>query len=374
MRQPAPVKVYAEPTINVNTQKLSAVDRFTYLGSILSRAVHTDDEVDTRIARANATFGIFPSNVWERRGISLETKLKVYKGGILPSLLYARETWTVDSRHDKKLKYLHMSCLRKLINIKWQDKIPEAEVLVRASIIRTHTVLKKTQLRLAGQVIRKKEERLPKKLLYGELLTGMLSQSGQNIRFKNTPKASIKSSDIDPESWENVAQDRHRRHSSVTHGAAVSEQMRTSETTRRRKIRKSRNSTFPPDKSAEVSCHYCDRQFLARIGLVSHHRTHRNIITLNRWHHDLLRTRRTNYIIAITQLIKQQYALMSSFIFYAGLQEVLGLAVDPAEHKLYFTNLANKTVEMVNVDGSGRKRIIQSTSKPYGVAVHLKRR
>ena len=51
---------------------------------------------------------------------------------------------------------------------------------------------------------------------------------------------------------------------------------------------------------------------------------------------------------------------------------MLGLAVDPAE--LYFTNLANKTVEMVNVDGSGRKPIIQSTSKPYGVAVHLKRR
>ena len=257
MHQPAPVKAYAEPTITVNTQKLSAVDRFTYLGSILSRAVHTDDEVDTRIARASATFGIFPSNVWERRGISPETKLKVYKAVILPSLLYARETWTAYSRHDKKLKHLRMSCLRKLMKIKWQEKIPDTEVLARARFIRTHTVLKKIQLRWAGQVIRMKEEHLPKKLLYGELLTGMPSQSGQNKRFKDTTKASIKSFDIDPESWESVAQDRHRRHSTVTHGAAVSEQTRTSEIKRRRKLRKSRNSTFSPDKSAEVSCHYC---------------------------------------------------------------------------------------------------------------------
>ena len=141
----------------------------------------------------------------------------------------------------------------------------------------------------------------------------MPSQSGQNKRFKDTPKVSIKSFDIDPESWESVAQDRHRRRSSVTHRAAISVQKRTNQAKRRRKLRKSRNRTFPPDKSAAVSCHHCDRQFLVvRIGLFSHHRTHRNIITLNRWHRDLLRTRRTNYIIAITQLIKQQYALMPS--------------------------------------------------------------
>ena len=147
MHQPAPVKAHAEPTITVNTQKLSAVDRFTYLGSILSRAVHTDDEVDTRIARASAAFGIFPSNVWERKGISLETKLKVYKAVILSSLLYARDTWTVHSRHAKKLKHLHMSCLGKLLKIRlvmwsarsmntyqrsysmasfWQESVPKA--------------------------------------------------------------------------------------------------------------------------------------------------------------------------------------------------------------------------------------------------------
>ena len=45
VHQPAPGKPYNEPTTTVNGQKLQVVDKFTYLGSTLSRAVHIDDEV-----------------------------------------------------------------------------------------------------------------------------------------------------------------------------------------------------------------------------------------------------------------------------------------------------------------------------------------
>ena len=54
--QPAPGKPYKEPTITVKGQRLQVVD-FTYLGSTLSRVVHIDDEVNARIAKANAAFG-----------------------------------------------------------------------------------------------------------------------------------------------------------------------------------------------------------------------------------------------------------------------------------------------------------------------------
>ena len=50
---PAPGKPYNEPTITVNGQKLKVVDKFTYLGSTLSRAVHIDDEITARIAKAS---------------------------------------------------------------------------------------------------------------------------------------------------------------------------------------------------------------------------------------------------------------------------------------------------------------------------------
>ena len=49
--QPAPGKPYKEPTITVKGQRLQVVDKFTYLGSTLSRVVHIDDEVSARIAK-----------------------------------------------------------------------------------------------------------------------------------------------------------------------------------------------------------------------------------------------------------------------------------------------------------------------------------
>ena len=55
--QPAPGKPYKEPTITVKGQRLQMVDKFTYLGSTLSRVVHIDDEVNARIAKASAAFG-----------------------------------------------------------------------------------------------------------------------------------------------------------------------------------------------------------------------------------------------------------------------------------------------------------------------------
>ena len=92
MYQPAPNKPYQEPTVTVNGQKLAAVDKFTYLGSTLSRCVHIDDEIIARIAKASSAFGRLRSTVWERKGVSLSTKLSVYRAIVLTTLLYASET------------------------------------------------------------------------------------------------------------------------------------------------------------------------------------------------------------------------------------------------------------------------------------------
>ena len=152
LHQPTPGKPYVEPNITVNGQRLSAVNRFTYLGSTLSQNVTIDDEVNVRIARASATFGRLHANVWNRRGISLQTKLKVYRAMVLPMLLYACETWTVYQCHAKKLNHFHTTCLRKLLNITWQDRIPDTEVLAQADLPSIYTILMQSQLCWAGHV------------------------------------------------------------------------------------------------------------------------------------------------------------------------------------------------------------------------------
>ena len=95
-------EVVKGPTITVNGQLLQVVDKFTYLGSTLSRVVHIDDEVNARIA---------DDSILDQS----DTKLKVYRSVVLPTLLHACETWTVYQRHAKRLTHIHTSSLKKLL-------------------------------------------------------------------------------------------------------------------------------------------------------------------------------------------------------------------------------------------------------------------
>ena len=188
------------------------VDKFNYLGSTLSRVVHIDDEVSARIAKASSAFGWLHGSIWDRSGIRLDTNLKVYRSVVLPTLLYACETWTVYQRHAKRLNHFHTSCLRKLLKIKWQDRIPDKEVLKRVGMQSVHTLLKLALLKLAqlrwtGHITRMPDECLPKKILYGELQVGKHCHGGQKKRYKDTLKASHKDFYKPIEWWEQIAQD-----------------------------------------------------------------------------------------------------------------------------------------------------------------------
>jgi hypothetical protein len=131
----------------------------------------------------------------------------VYKAVVLSSLLYACENLTTYSRHSRHLNHFHLGCLRKLLKIKWQDKIPDTDVLERAGMTSVYTILRKLQLRWADHVIRMTEERLSKRILYGELKNGKRSHGGQRQRFKDTLKDSLESFGINPASWESAAAD-----------------------------------------------------------------------------------------------------------------------------------------------------------------------
>ena len=134
----------------------------------------------------------------------------------------------------KRLNHFHTSCIRKLLKIKWQDRIPDTEVLKRAGMQSIHTLLKLAQLRWEGHVTRMPDERLPKKILYGELQVGKRSHGGQKKRYKDTLKASLKDFNIPTESWEQTAQDRTNWRGLIKRGACEYKAKRISEAEQKR--------------------------------------------------------------------------------------------------------------------------------------------
>nr|VZI09432.1 unnamed protein product [Spirometra erinaceieuropaei] len=130
------------------------------------------------------------------------------------------------------------------------------------------------QLRWSGHLVRMDDERLPKRLFYGDVATGSRRQGGQIRRYKDTLKSSLKHLHINPTNWEELARDRPTWRRTVKTGAAIYEANRIAAAQVKREVRKSQ---LRPIRNAAAqplpTCPRCQRTFRARIGLVGHLRT-----------------------------------------------------------------------------------------------------
>nr|VZI48968.1 unnamed protein product [Spirometra erinaceieuropaei] len=139
---------------------------------------------------------------------------------------------------------------------------------------RIYAILKQMQLRWSGHLVRMDDERLPKRLFYGDVATGSRRQGGQIRRYKDTLKSSLKRLQINPTNWEELARDRPKWRRTVRTGAAIYEANRIAAAKAKREVRKSQ---LRPVRNAAAqplpTCPRCQRTFRARIGLVGHLRT-----------------------------------------------------------------------------------------------------
>ena len=120
------------------------------------------------------------------------------------------------------------------------------------------------------------EECLPKKILYAELEMGKRSYGGQKKRYKDTLKSSLKDFNIPAELWEQIAQDRALWRGLIRRGASEYEAKRISKGKQKHAQRKARAKASPTELfCSDLCCSICNRQFRARIGLISHLRTHK---------------------------------------------------------------------------------------------------
>nr|VZI48736.1 unnamed protein product [Spirometra erinaceieuropaei] len=279
----------APPQINVNGTQLQVVENFPYLGSTLSRNTKIDDEVANRISKASQAFGRLQSTVWNRHGLQLSTELKMYKAVILPTLMYGAETWTVYTRQARRLNHFHLSCLRRILRLNWQDRIPDTEVLERTGILSIYAILRQMQLagslqcqegyqvssnlqlRWSGHLVRMDDERLPKRLFYGDVATDSRRQGGQIRRYKDSLEFSLKRLQINPTNWEELARDRPTWRRTVKTGAAIYEANRIAAANVKSEARKSQSRPVHNAATQTLpTCPRCQRTFGSRIGLFGH--------------------------------------------------------------------------------------------------------
>ena len=128
--------------------------------------------------------------------LSERTTLQVYQSCALSTVLYGSESWLTYASQEKRLNGLHLRCLRPLLQIKWQDRVPKTEVLGQADMPSIPTLLIRRRLRWLGHVHRMEPGRLPRQVLYGELRGGVRRAGRTLFRFKDVCKRDLRLTEI----------------------------------------------------------------------------------------------------------------------------------------------------------------------------------
>ena len=105
--------------------------------------------------------GIDISPNWYRKRLKIETKLRLFKAVVLPTLLYGSETWVPLAPHLKRLQAFIMGCLRVILGVSRWDKMRNTELRSLAGLERVEIMLMRRRLRWLGHVQRMEGCRLP---------------------------------------------------------------------------------------------------------------------------------------------------------------------------------------------------------------------
>ena len=136
-----------------------------------------------------------------------------------------------------------------------------------------YTLLSQRRLRWLGHVHRMANGRIPKDMLYGELVTGTRTVGRPYLRYRDTYKRDMKVTGIDTTTWEAAAYDRGPWRAVVKAGMRRGEENRSVHEAVKREKRKQKSShpAHPPPPTVYI-CHKCGRDCYARVGLISHSR------------------------------------------------------------------------------------------------------
>ena len=266
----------ASPVITIDDYELDVVHEFTYLGSTITDNLSLDAEIDKRIGRASTTLARLTKRVWSNPELTVRTKMAVYNACVLSTLLYGSESWTTYARQEKRLNTFHLRSLRRILNITWQEKVTNTEVLSRSGLPSMFTLLRQRRLRWLGHVHRMEDGRIPKDILYGELAAGKRNIGRPQLRFKDVCKRDMKALDIDTDSWEVLASDRSDWRSTLHTQLQAGEEKLTAAAAEKRARRKNssagRQTTTHTNTPTTYTCNTCGRHCRSHIGLVSHRR------------------------------------------------------------------------------------------------------
>ena len=200
------------PDIAIRGQKIKNVEKFKYLGTLFTRqpqastprrkkteerkeakpqesleksSVSTQKKkrktpkrtsfltanLENRISKANSSFYSYAAPLYRRQDIHMKYKLKIFKMTAIPTLLYGSEVWAPTKDEIRRLESWQHRCIRYMKNIRYSThgNVSNTELRKKAGLRTIHDLLRERRLRWVGHAVRMNKERMPHKMLTGQL-------------------------------------------------------------------------------------------------------------------------------------------------------------------------------------------------------------
>ena len=143
--------------IVVDGREMADVKEFTSPGAILDKEGGGSKDIMHSLQKACGAFQRL-RRVWAARGIGRTTKIRLFKTLVRPVLPYGCEFWEITKNDERKLNIFQCQCLRRILRIRWQQRMTNKTVVELAEINDISCEVRRRTLNWLGHIFRREGE------------------------------------------------------------------------------------------------------------------------------------------------------------------------------------------------------------------------
>ena len=188
-------------------QVYNQTNEFVYLGGNVNHNADLSIEVDRRIRNAWCSFRKYTLELHDRPSAPLELKIWMLRAEVLETMLYGCVTWSPRAFHYDTLRRAYHSFLTRCIgwrkhnNNRADHPISYLDTLIKTGSESIEATLCRRRILFAGFVARMEDTRLPKCVVFEEVVGGAGCVGGQEKEWMGCFLDNLRAFGIDADQW-----------------------------------------------------------------------------------------------------------------------------------------------------------------------------
>ena len=176
----------AIPSVEAAGQVCSQTNEFVYLGGNVNHNADLSIEINRRVRNAWYSFRKHTLELYDRPSASLELKIRMLRAEILETMLHTCVSWSPRACHYDTLRRAHHSflprCIGRRKNNRADHPISYQDTLIKTGSDSIEATLRRRRILFTAFVARTGDTRLPKCVMFGELVEGAVCVGGLGKR------------------------------------------------------------------------------------------------------------------------------------------------------------------------------------------------